>query len=358
MATQPQTEQAEQQLAKREDNKQLGVSGHIGMTPRTFEEGWRFAQMIAMSELAPKEYKGKPMNVLVAIQMGAELGLAPMASLQNIAVINGRPALWGDGALAVVMRSPNYESHREYFEGEGDKRVAVCEIKRKGQDVYITRFSVSDAAKAGLLTKDSPWKTYRDRMLQMRARSWALRDKFADALRGLGIAEEVRDIPQEAEAARPIERPKPIINAEVVETQAAQATESHSQSEAGREEAKTGTPGPDPQSSGTPANGAAAVAAEAGATPGQPTGEDLFGKAKTAVQPSDGPLVEQKDINKLCAVWRSALKKQGFEGDTNPEIHRQLQAKFGYESLKQIPKAQLEAVLEYAGQGLQLQKGK
>ena len=33
-------------------------------------------------------------------------------------------------------------------------------------------------------------------MLQMRARSWALRDAFADVLRGIQSVEEVRDIPE------------------------------------------------------------------------------------------------------------------------------------------------------------------
>src|SRR5262249_4628841 len=35
---------------------------------------------------------------------------------------------------------------------------------------------------------------YRPRMMKMRARSWALRDKFADVLRGLHSAEEAQDM--------------------------------------------------------------------------------------------------------------------------------------------------------------------
>ena len=47
--------------------------------------------------------------------------------------------------------------------------------------------------KAGLWGKAGPWSQYPKRMLQMRARSFALRDKFADALSGLLMAEEVQD---------------------------------------------------------------------------------------------------------------------------------------------------------------------
>jgi hypothetical protein len=175
--------------------RDTGKHTAVGLTPKTFEEALLFAKMIAGSDLAPKDYKEKPANVLVAIQMGAELGLAPMAALQNIAVINGRPSVWGDAALGIVMSHPAYEWHKEKIEGTGDDRVAVCTIKRRDHDEYTVQFSVTDAKRAGLWTKDGPWKTYPERMLQMRARGFALRDKFPDALRGLGIAEEVQDIP-------------------------------------------------------------------------------------------------------------------------------------------------------------------
>lgn len=186
----------------------------VGVAPRTFEEGWRFANLIASSELAPKDYVGKPANVLVAIQMGAEIGLAPMAALQNIAVINGRPSLWGDAALAVVQVHPAYESHEEEFQGEGDAKKAIFTIHRKGQKAHTTFFSVADAKKAGLWDKQGPWKTYPDRMLKMRARGFGLRDKFADALRGLSIAEESMDIPAitvEQVHAEPSQLPETIV---------------------------------------------------------------------------------------------------------------------------------------------------
>src|SRR5208282_2507787 len=154
------------------------------------------------SELAPKDFKGKPANVLIAMQMGAEVGLAPMAAIQNIAVINGRPSIWGDAALGIVVVHPEYEWHKEGIEGEGNKATAWFTVKRRGQEAYTTKFSVDQAIKAGLWTKDGPWKTYPMRMLQMRARGFGIRDKFPDALRGLGIAEEVMNIPVDSSPAK------------------------------------------------------------------------------------------------------------------------------------------------------------
>lgn len=158
--------------------------------------------MIANSDMVPKEYKGKASNVLVAMQYGSEIGLAPLQALQSVAVINGRPCLWGDGALAVVQASPNYESHKEWIEGQGDARTAYCQIKRKGQEHHTSAFSVGDAKKAGLWGKVGPWQQYPDRMLKMRSRGFALRDRFADALKGIGIAEEVMDTPLDTSPAK------------------------------------------------------------------------------------------------------------------------------------------------------------
>lgn len=178
------------------------ISRPSNFSPETLSEAMEFSKLIANSDLAPKDFKGKPGNVLIAIQMGAEVGLAPMQAIQNIAVINGRPSLWGDAALAVVQAHQSYEWHKEKLEGEGDAKVAVFEIKRKGHEAHVSKFSMADAKKAKLFGKEGPWQTYPDRMLQMRARGFGLRDKFADALRGLNIAEEAMDIPEQ-EATRP-----------------------------------------------------------------------------------------------------------------------------------------------------------
>ena len=90
---------------------------------------------------------------------------------------------------------PKCESIEERLEGTGDARVAICTVKRTGNPPTIGRFSVADAKAAMLWGKSGPWTQYADRMLQMRARGFACRDAFPDALRGLQSAEEARDIP-------------------------------------------------------------------------------------------------------------------------------------------------------------------
>jgi hypothetical protein len=149
---------------------------------------------VATSDFAPKDFRGKPESCLLAIQHGAELGLSPMQSLQSIAVVNGRPSVYGDTALAVCKGSPVCEWVRETIEGEGEHMVAVCQAKRRGDAQPVeSRFGVAEAKKAGLWGKGGPWTQYPRRMLQMRARGFALRDAFPDVLRGLVTAEEAAD---------------------------------------------------------------------------------------------------------------------------------------------------------------------
>lgn len=166
----------------------------------SFDEATRAADLVAASDFAPKDFKGKPGNVLVAWQMGVEVGLKPMQALQNIAVINGRPSLWGDAFLAVIHAHPHFIDCIEWLEDrEGEGLTAVCVMKRRGREDVLRTFSEADAKQAGLYNKQGPWVQYRKRMLQMRARGFAGRDQFADALRGMTIAEEAYDSPQERE---------------------------------------------------------------------------------------------------------------------------------------------------------------
>lgn len=181
------------------------------MNPATVKEGMELAAWIAKSDLAPRDYKDKPQNVLIAMQMGLEVGLSPMQAIQNIAVINGRPSIWGDAMLALVQNHKDFES---IDENQSTAEKGVCIVKRRGMEPQRREFTVDDAKKAGLWGKQGPWQTAPARMLKLRARAFALRDTFADALRGLQSAEEQRDFvetttvePVRATAA-PVEMPR------------------------------------------------------------------------------------------------------------------------------------------------------
>jgi hypothetical protein len=155
--------------------------------------------------MIPKQFQGKPEDVLVCVQWGFEIGLAPLQALQNIAVINGKPSIYGDAAMALVQASSVCEDVEEFFEGEGTPNpIAVCIARRKGRKAVTYRFGIEDAKRAGLWGKSGPWSAYPKRMMQMRARGFALRDAFPDVLRGLITSEEAQDFSETI-------KPEPVI---------------------------------------------------------------------------------------------------------------------------------------------------
>ena len=176
--------------------RQMIRAGERGMILASLDDMWRAAGAFHKSGLFIKSHDSVE-KTFVAMQCGAEVGLPPVQSLQSIAVINGRPTIWGDALPGLVWGSGLCEGIEERIEGTGDNRTAVCIARRKGVSPTERRFSMADAKRAGLLGK-GPWTQYPDRMLQMRARGFALRDAFADVLKGLQIREEVLDYPTEA----------------------------------------------------------------------------------------------------------------------------------------------------------------
>lgn len=161
----------------------------------TFEQACKVAEFISKSQLVPDAYRGKPADIVIAMQLGMEVGIAPLQALQSIAVINGRPSLWGDAVKGLVI------GHRDCVdfvedEPQGDTPeawTATCTITRRGKTPVTRSFSWADAKKAGLSGKRGPWSEYPKRMLMMRARGFAVRDAFPDLLRGIVTAEEAQD---------------------------------------------------------------------------------------------------------------------------------------------------------------------
>jgi len=162
----------------------------------SYDKAMQWAKLIADSDICPKAYKGKPGNVLIGVQYGKELGLKTMQSLQEVAVVNGKPTLATDAMLAFCLSKENFQ-FQQWWDGkiEDNSLTAFFKIIRHNQKEYIQPFSIAQAKKAGLWGKEGPWTTYPDRMLMYRAKGFALRDNFPHLLKGFISLEEARDYP-------------------------------------------------------------------------------------------------------------------------------------------------------------------
>lgn len=178
------------ELVRKEDVLPAGES--IAKQEQRFMLAQEIAIKLSTSRLVPEAYQGRPEDVFVAIQMGHDVGMSPFQAVQSIAVIDGKPSLYGDGMLGLVRGSGLCEYVEESW--NDDSKTAVCKTQRRGEKMPTMRsFSLQDATLAGLTGRVN-WKKYPQRMCQMRARSWCLRDTYADVLKGLYSAEEAIDI--------------------------------------------------------------------------------------------------------------------------------------------------------------------
>lgn len=207
--------------------------GSKGLVCSTFDELWRMSSAISRSGLAPKGIQ-TPEAVFTAIQFGLEIGLTPMAALQSLAIVNGRPSLYGDAALALVRGSGLCEYYTEFASNDEVHSLAELlavaledsdldesrKLKREiavksskfnrdaddfgftsiskrvqGINAVVRRFTIGNAKQAALFNKEGPWRQYRERMLMWRSRGFNLRDNFGDVLKGMRTFEEAMDAP-------------------------------------------------------------------------------------------------------------------------------------------------------------------
>jgi hypothetical protein len=209
------------------------AAGVLPILPTNIEEAQRYASGMISAGIVPDAFKysakeaGKTEGVregdinaslvLMGVLKAMELGVAPQTGLAGLLPLNGRFSVWGDLAIGLAQREGLITKQTRVHIGPAfDPSMPLGEWPeefgyevrywRKGQDEpYIGRFTVRDAKRANLWMNSSkkPWIMYPDRMLFNRARAFALRDGFADALGGLSIAEEVMDtLPSVEEEAR------------------------------------------------------------------------------------------------------------------------------------------------------------
>jgi hypothetical protein len=200
----------------------IGGDRVMPIFPRNIDEALRYAKMILLSGMAPESLlkdSGKPVDkqtatarVVSVILAGTEVGMGPMSAMANIALINGRRVIWGEGAIALIQGSGHLEwMKRETMGAVPDDKIPTAQfaddygirvtLKRKGQDqAYVGEYTVGDAKRAHLWmnTNKRPWIEHPTRQLFWRAFHIAASSGFSDRLAGLNIRELVSDEPPSA----------------------------------------------------------------------------------------------------------------------------------------------------------------
>jgi hypothetical protein len=256
--------------------------------PTTKDDLFKLSKMYADSSLVPTCFRGKAADIVIAWSLGMPLGLNMMQCLLGIAVINGRPTLWGDVLNGLVLSQPDLEKFDEVF--DDDNFSWTCTIKRKGRHEVTRTFSKDEAVAASLLPgKDgSSWKKYPKRMVQMRARGFCIRDSYSDVTSGLAIEPgELIDITDSAQVVNDDPKKKTIADK---------------------------------------------IAANAGKEPSVAPEEKIAPQQSGEPEPTPAP--EYKDINDVISCFREAADQQTLKGmiglidSVEPEFKEEAQGIF------------------------------
>lgn len=186
--------------------------------PATFDKACEWSDYISRSGLVPDAFRtpigapkdaSKGRDVYLACARGAELGMKPLQSLMNIAVVNGRTTLSTDAKKALCMQ---YGDISAVYDDKDGIPKWTCTAKRKGHSDVVITFTAQDAVVAGLMTcefvpspdgkskvriwkgRSNAWVHYWKRMLLKRAMSWCCDEAFPDILSGFGTTEDYSDM--------------------------------------------------------------------------------------------------------------------------------------------------------------------
>jgi len=162
-----------------------------------FELAQRMAKMLASSQLVPAAFQGKIADCVIALEMAARIGASPMAVLQNMYIVHGKPAWSSQFLIACLNASGNFSPIRFRLDGEGDDYGAVAWAKDKadGEILEGPRVTIGMAKAEGWYTKNgSKWVTMPELMLRYRAATFFARLYAPEITMGIMTDNEVIDI--------------------------------------------------------------------------------------------------------------------------------------------------------------------
>lgn len=161
-----------------------------------------YAQYLINNQLVSNTFT-KPSQLLIAIQLCKDLQL-PNSALANFYVVGGKPAIYGDVLIGLVMGSGVIEGKKvTFFDESGDEvkrpkkgqKIFGCEVeyKRRGFENYVGAFYTLDDKEKSKTTNPT-WNKYETDMLWRRADVRAIKMVAPDTLKGIEVVEYLEDI--------------------------------------------------------------------------------------------------------------------------------------------------------------------
>lgn len=187
----------ENQVRRPDNIAPVTLTGDIFRTSQSFELAQRMSRALASSTIVPNEYRDNVGNCMIALEMANRMNVSPLMVMQNLHIINGRPAWSSQYIVAMINHSKKYKTELQYeLEGQGDDRYCYAyAYDHNDHKVTGPTINIKMAKDEGWYQKNgSKWKTMPDVMLRYRAASFFGRLNCPDMIMGIYSADEVVEL--------------------------------------------------------------------------------------------------------------------------------------------------------------------
>ena len=181
-------------------------SESIYSSTKAFNELFKIGSVMSKTQLVPDNYRNRPEDCTIAIDIANRNGMSPLSVMQNLYVVKGKPQWSGQACIAMLRASKEFEHVKPVMVGERNTDEWGCYFKAidksDGEVVTGTLVTIKMAKDEGWYEKPgSKWKTMPEQMLQYRAAAFFARIYMPNALMGYRVEGEFEDI---AKAPAPV----------------------------------------------------------------------------------------------------------------------------------------------------------
>ena len=171
----------------------VSIFGNIS----AFEDAQRMAKVLVSSKLVPTAFQNNLGDCMIALEMANRMGVNPIAVMQNLYIVHGKPSWSAQFIVAAINQSGRFKTTIMYeVTGEGDSKGCIAyAFDFEGNRVDSPRVTVEMAKKEGWYDKNgSKWQTMPELMLRYRAATFFGRLYTPDLLMGMQTKEELDDV--------------------------------------------------------------------------------------------------------------------------------------------------------------------
>ena len=164
-----------------------------------FSKLMEMAKFLSESTIVPSDYRKRPENCFIALDMASRMGISPMVVMQNLYVIQGKPSFSGSAIASLIRSAPQFRNVELIYVGDPKMdswgAYVTAENIHTGKTLKGGTVTIAISKKEGWFQKSgSKWQTMPEMMLGYRAYAWFGRIYCPELLMGMQTADEIEDV--------------------------------------------------------------------------------------------------------------------------------------------------------------------